>query len=103
MTKREKMKLITFFYDPAVTDLGVLTAGYNSISEETLLTEMEQCLEKGGLIHVSHVQAEMFRVVQNCPSQAESSSAYQWVGVTFVPTQSVGNTTISRERNAYAY
>ena len=103
MKKREKIKMVTFYYDPAVVDLGALTDGSCPVAEETLLTEMENSVEKGGLIRVSHVQAELIRVARNCPGQPGSRPAYEWVGVTFVPVQQAVREPAVVEEKAYAY
>ncbi|MCP5012416.1 MAG: hypothetical protein GY942_20750 [Aestuariibacter sp.] len=88
MTKREKMLMVTFFYDPAIVDLGALTSSTEPIPEETLFSRMETCLEKGGLVNVSHVKADLVRIAGNCPVRVGSPPAYKWAALRFIPVQS---------------
>jgi len=103
MTKREKMLLVTFFYDPAVVDLSTLTDDSGPVVEETLFTEMESCVEKGGLVRVNHVQADLVRVSRDCPDRNGPPPAYEWVGLTFIPVQQAAKTPIAVEEKANAY
>jgi hypothetical protein len=89
MIQRQKMLMVTFFYDPAIVDLGALTSSTEPIPEKTLFSEIETCLEKGGLVNVSHVKADMVRVARSCPVQIGSAPAYRWAALNFVPVQSI--------------
>lgn len=103
MTKRQKMMMVTFFYDPSVVDLSMLTDDGEPIGEETLFAEMESCVEKGGLVRVSHVEAELVRMTRNCPGRNGPPLAHEWVGLTFVPVQQAVRKPAVEEGKEYAY
>jgi hypothetical protein len=83
---KQKMLLMTFFYNPAVVSPNAISESANPITEEALFTSIEACVEKGGVVRVSHIEADLVRLAcdQNgCPP------AHKWVGLTFVPVQPV--------------
>lgn len=84
MKKREKMLMVTFFYDPAAVTPDVIDDSDNSVTEEALSTSIEDCLEKGGLVRVSHVEADLVRLA--CDRHG-TPPAHEWVGLTFAPAR----------------
>lgn len=84
MTTRQKMLMVTFFYNPAVVSPEAITDGANPVTEERLFTGIEECLAKGGLVRVSHVEADLVRLAGG---RRGRPPAHEWVGLTFVPVQ----------------
>jgi hypothetical protein len=83
---KQKMLLMTFFYNPAVIDPEAISESAGLVTEEALFTGIKECVTQGGVVRVSHVEADLVRLAcdQNgCPP------AHEWVGLTFVPIQPV--------------
>ena len=81
---KQKLLLMTFFYNPAVVNPDAFSDDTEPITEEALFTGIEECVAKGGVVRVSHIEADLVRLAcgQNgCPP------AHEWVGLTFVPVQ----------------
>jgi hypothetical protein len=75
---------VTFFYDPSVASPDTITDETNPVTEERLSAGIEECLERGGVVRVSHVEADLVRLAGD---RCGSPSAHEWVGLTFVPVQ----------------
>lgn len=99
MTMRQKMLMVTFFYDPWVVSPDAITDMANPVSEERLSAGIEECLERGGLVRVSDVEADLVRLAGG---QRGSPPAHEWLGLTFVPVQPAAKDTIVREDNVDA-
>ena len=83
---KQKMLLTTFFYNPAVIDPEAICESAGLVTEEALFTSIEECVEKGGVVRVSHVEADLVRLAcgrNGCPP------VHEWVGLAFVPVQPV--------------
>jgi hypothetical protein len=83
---KQKMLLMTFFYNPAVIDPEAICESAGLVTEEALFAGIEECVTQGGVVRVGHVEADLVRLAcgQNgCPL------AHEWVGLTFVPVQLV--------------
>jgi hypothetical protein len=99
MTTRQKLLMVTFFYDPLVVSPDAVTDGIKPVTEERLFTGIEECLERGGLVRVSHVEADLVRLAGG---QHGSPPAHEWLGLTFVPVQPAAKDPIVTEENADA-
>ncbi len=103
MTKRQKMLMVTFFYNPALVSPAAITDSASPVTEETLFTGIEECLEKGGLVRVSHVEADLVRLTCDQGNQHGPPPAHEWVGLTFVPVQPTAVEAVAMGREADAY
>jgi hypothetical protein len=99
MTTRQKLLMVTFFYDPLVVSPDAITDMANPVTEERLSAGIEECLERGGLVRVSHVEADLVRLAGE---QHSSPPAHEWLGLTFVPVQPAAKDPIVTEENADA-
>lgn len=81
---KQKMLLMTFFYNPAVVSPNAISESAHPITEEALFTSIEECVTQGGVVRVSHVEADLVRLA--C-GQNECPPAHEWVGLIFVPVQ----------------
>lgn len=97
---KQKMFLMTFFYNPAVVDPGAITEGANQITEGALLTGIKECVAKGGVVRASHVEADLVRLTHG---QNGCSPAHEWVGLVFVPVAPAAKETIFMEEVVNAY
>jgi hypothetical protein len=97
---KQKLLLMTFFYNPAVVDPDAISESANPITEEALFTGIEECVTQGGVVRVSHVEADLVRLA--C-GQNGSPPAHEWVGLTFVPVQQAAVETVNMEVEANAY
>ena len=79
---KQKMRLMTLFYNPAALTPEVIGGGTGPITEAALVTGLKEWVRKGGIVRVSHIEVDLVRLA--C-SQNGSPPAYKWVGVTFVP------------------
>jgi hypothetical protein len=100
MQERQKMLMVTVFYNPAEGNPPILTDGPGPMTEETLFTGIEECLEQGSLVRVSHMEANLLRL--DCDHQ-DQPPAHEWVGLTFVPVQPAVLEPVGMEEEAYAY
>jgi hypothetical protein len=99
MTPRQKMLMVTFFYDPSVASPDTITDGTNPVTEERLSAGIEECPVKGGVVRVSHVEADLVRLAGG---QHGSPPAHEWVGLTFAPVQPAAKDPVVTEENADA-
>lgn len=91
---KQKLLLMTFFYDPAAGNPGAIADGAIPITAEALSTGIEKCIERGGVVHISHIEADLVPLACN---QNGSPLAHEWVGVTFVPVQPAATEAIFME------
>ncbi|HRQ42710.1 MAG TPA: hypothetical protein PLD25_32760 [Chloroflexota bacterium] len=97
---KQRMLLLTLFYDPAVVSLDAINDGAGPITEEALFASIEACVTQGGVVRVSHVEADLVRLA--C-GQNGSAPAHEWVGLTFVPVQPATEEVIIMEDVVDAY
>ncbi|HRQ42708.1 MAG TPA: hypothetical protein PLD25_32750 [Chloroflexota bacterium] len=97
---KQKMLLMTFFYNPAVVNPDAINDGAGPMTEEALFTGIEACVTQGGVVRVSHVEADLVRLA--C-GQNGSPPAHEWVGLTFVPVQATTKEVIIMEKAEDAY
>lgn len=100
MIKRQKMLIVTCFYNPAVTDPEAIVAGVDAATEAALFTGIAQYLEKGEVVRLSHIEADLVRLTGG---QNHSPPAHEWVGLTFVPVQPQAKEVIFMEEAIDAY
>lgn len=115
MIKRQKMLIVTCFYNPAVTgpetlvaeagpaglspaDLGPTES--NPVTEAALSNSIGKWLETGGVVRLSHIEADLVRLTGG---QNGCSPAHEWVGLTFVPVQPAAKETTLMEEAIDAY
>ena len=91
---KQRMILMTLFYNPAVVNPDDISEGVGQIAEDTLFSSIEECVEQGGIVRVSHIEAELVRLTR---SQNGVPPAHEWVGLTFVPVQPVASEAIIME------
>jgi hypothetical protein len=99
MTTRQKMLMVTFFYDPLVVSPDAITDGANPVTEERLFAGIEECVERGGVVRVSHLEADLVLLAGD---RRGSPPAHEWLGLTFVPMQPAAKDPIVTEENADA-
>ena len=99
MKKREKMIMVTLFYDPAVVDPDSITNGASPVTEERLFAGIKECLDEGGLVRVSHVEADLVRLA----CDRGRPPAHEWVGLTFVPVQPTAIEALDMEEEVNAF
>lgn len=97
---KQKLLLMTFFYDPTVANPDAISDGTEPITEEALFTGIEECVTQGGVVRVSHIEADLVRLA--C-GQNGSPPAHEWVGLTFVPVQPATKEAILMEEVVDAY
>jgi hypothetical protein len=97
---KQKMLMMTFFYNPADVNPEAISGGANQITEEALFTNVEECVSQGGIVRVSHVEADLVRLA--CGPDG-APLAHEWVGLTFVPVQPVAKEAIVMEEVVDAY
>lgn len=97
---KQKMLLMTFFYNPAVVNPDAISESAGQITEETLFTGIEEWMEKGGVVRVSHIEADLVRLAR---SQNGTPPAHEWVGLRFVPVQPFAQEAIIMEEVVDAY
>ncbi|MBX3055893.1 MAG: hypothetical protein KF770_05410 [Anaerolineae bacterium] len=100
MIKRQKMLIVTCFYDPAVTGPEAIVAEVSPITAAALFSGIGQWLEKGGVVRLSHIEADL---VPLAGGQNGSHPAHEWVGLTFVPVQPAATEVIVMEEVVDAY
>jgi hypothetical protein len=91
---------MTFFYNPAVVNPDAISDGTGPITEDALFIGIEGCVTQGGVVRVSHIEADLVRLA--C-GQNGSPPAHEWVGLTFVPVQPVAKEAIVMEEVVDAY
>ncbi|MCL4266124.1 MAG: hypothetical protein KJ069_23140 [Anaerolineae bacterium] len=97
---KQKICLMTFFYNPAVTRPDAIRDSAGELREEALFTGIGECVAKGGVVHISHLEADLVRLTGG-PN--EPAPAHEWVGLVFVPVQPAAKETIILEEVADAY
>ncbi|MCI0398365.1 MAG: hypothetical protein L0322_26005 [Chloroflexi bacterium] len=94
MTTKQKLLIVTLFYDPGAVDPAALIDGMRrplTGSGDTLVGDdpfagLKTWLERGGVVRLSHVEAELFPVTGNNLDAGEQPAS-TWVGLTCVPVQ----------------
>ena len=84
MTAKQKMLVVTFFYNPAVTNLEILTTGPTPVTDERLYAGIEKCLEKGGMVRISHEETDLVNLA--C-QRRDHPPTHEWVGLAYVAVQ----------------
>lgn len=84
MTEKQKMLMVTVFYNPAVTSLEAITHNDSSVTEESLFANLQEHLKQGSLVRFSHIEATLLRPAHDQPGRLP---AHEWVGLTYVPVQ----------------
>jgi hypothetical protein len=97
---KQKLRLITLFYNPAVGNPDAIRNNDEPITEEALFTGIEECVAKGGVVRVSHIEADLVCLAYG---QNGSPPAHEWVGFTFVPVQPATKEAIIMEEAVDAY
>lgn len=97
---KQKLLLMTIFYNPAVMTPEAISESANPIAAEALFTGLEACVEKGAVVRVSHSEADLVRLARG---QNGCSPAHEWVGLAFVPVQPAAEEAISLEEVVDAY
>lgn len=85
---KQKMLLMTFFYNPAVAHPEAICESTGLVTEEALFTGIEECVTQGGVVRVSHVEVDLVRLA--C-GQNGSPLAHEWEGLIYVPVQPVAS------------
>ena len=86
----QKILLVTFFYNPACLNPQDLLSPDCSMTEQTLMTQIDKCLEAGGLVRIRQETVTLLPVgPSDEPSMADSLvddlPIPEWVGLTFIP------------------
>jgi hypothetical protein len=82
MIQRQKLLLATCFYNPTVVAPDAIISRVAPVTEDALLAGIEAQLERGGLVRLSYVTADLIR--PTCGPNGRPP-AHEWVGLTFVP------------------
>lgn len=90
---KQTMRLMTIFYNPEVMTPDTICPTANPITEESLLAGIAACLAQGGVVRISHVEAELLRLADGHTPGNDP----RWVGLTFVPALPGQETTMTKE------
>lgn len=97
---KQKMLLMTFFYNPAAVNPDAISESASPITEEALFTGIEEYVTQGGVVRISHIEADLVRLA--CGQNGQPPT-HEWVGLTFVPVQPAAKDAIIMEEVVDAY
>jgi hypothetical protein len=82
MNQRQKLFLATCFYNPVAVAPDAIISRVAPVTEGALLANLEAQLERGGLVSLSYLTANLIRPV--CGPNGRPP-VHEWVGLRFVP------------------
>jgi hypothetical protein len=94
MIRKQKMLMLTFYYDPAREHPAFFATGDEALTEERLLSGVKACVAGGGLVQVKHVEVDLIRLAR---SRRANPPAHEWVGLTFLPVAAGGPETVGAQ------
>ena len=97
MVKEQKMHMVICYYDPASVEPNAIVDTTSSVTEDALFAGLVSHLERGGLVGISPVEADLVQLVRGPNGRA---SAHEGVGLIFVPVRPVIMKVLREESDA---
>jgi hypothetical protein len=82
MMRKQKMLMLTFYYDPARGKPNPLAMATAALTEESLQRGVEAWLAEGGLVQGIEMEVDLIRLAR---SRRADPPTHEWVGLAYMP------------------